>query len=418
MPFTLEYISCCIAFFLSIAMTTSNAATEFLNAVMIVTFVIVFGREIFQNRRSPRLSVGPDLWIWAFWFFGLIGSIYLTPLTFLDRFRVFGEYRWILTLYALVWLFSFLGSKKERREQVIEVLFFSSSIVAAFAISQVIFGFDPSRDPRSLHEIGNSGFYRARGLFNITTTYSYAFGMLSCLYLAYLTASPRRLQWSKPKRFTFWLGYSILILSLFLTFTRGLWVSLTLASLAILWFSNRASFKRVSLALVITGALSVLIFPTFRARLATIGDLSNQISERRDLWQVNLEMFKESPIFGQGMGRNQILVREYNLKVLGREALVSHAHNNFIQVLAGGGLLGALCYLGFSIGFVLITVRHLRNQQASPHLKAYALAALGAQIVLHIGGLTECVFSDNESTMVYLWILALMTSESLLVSRQ
>jgi O-antigen ligase len=69
-------------------------------------------------------------------------------------------------------------------------------------------------------------------------------------------------------------------------------------------------------------------------------------SERKMIWAGHFQIFKENPIFGAGYGQNtKALPRVYLEMGAPPDTLVSHAHNQYLHLAAGTGILGLLSYL-------------------------------------------------------------------------
>jgi O-antigen ligase len=88
------------------------------------------------------------------------------------------------------------------------------------------------------------------------------------------------------------------------------------------------------------------------------------------------------------------------------QPFVSHAHNNYIQALAGTGILGFICFVGFQFYFFK-TARSLYHQLAGTSMGRLAQGVFLAQIFWQLGGLTECNFFDGEvnHSIVFGWAI-------------
>jgi O-antigen ligase len=138
-------------------------------------------------------------------------------------------------------------------------------------------------------------------------------------------------------------------------------------------------------------------------------------SDRLFLWKMNLEMFKEYPILGIGYGENESRAGEWAARMGNPEAFTGHAHNNYLQWLAGTGALGFAAYMFFIGFFLYLTVRLWKRLPKELYwARAMTLAALGAQIHLHIGGFTECNFKAGATNHNLMLVLGLVASMSLL----
>lgn len=191
--------------------------------------------------------------------------------------------------------------------------------------------------------------------------------------------------------------------TLFLTFSRTLWVALPIGILLLL-FWNFTGKWRVVLSLVFLSAfLGMSQVPVIRARLSDgIG-----VSSRQELWKANWEFFKLRPLLGVGWRQNQELSGIYFESIRpGQDYFQGHAHNNFLDMLAGTGLLGTLSWLAWCIFAFWVLRGPLIRREAG------ARGLVCAWIVFHINGLTQLNFWEGKVThqLVSMMALALVWS--------
>jgi len=114
--------------------------------------------------------------------------------------------------------------------------------------------------------------------------------------------------------------------------------------------------------IVLYGILSLPIFSGVLERMNSmlagfmgVGTTDSSMRLRTQMIEVGLEQFLKTPIFGMGMGNAHILSARY----LGADV---YLHNNFIEVLAGGGIIGFSIY--YSMYFYLFANfwRYRKNQ--------------------------------------------------------
>lgn len=382
--------------FYAIALTCSIAGMEV--GAVLLTLTILFGQMKWGGLVK---KLGPDIFLWGFWLVVILGAIFLPDYSFDVRKKIAGAPRSILTLYALS---GALILFRDRLETLLKIIFVACAIISLYGILQFFTGLDivHSKPYRQVIEKGSS-FFRVKAFYTNTMTYSYLFGMLFCLYFAYLIFKPR------GSREWWWrVGLGILGLSLVMTFTRGLWIALALAIVVMAGAVSRKFFMRTATALLIFVAAIYLFSPQIRARVDKLVHLDNSNSQRIQIWKANWAMFQDKPLLGVGYEQNSSFVQEYNVRLFGKEGFVGHAHNHFIQILAGTGVFGFAFFLIFCGWFFWMAVRLW--QWTPPDqwmLKVIALGSLGAQTVFHVGGLSEAVFVDRESNHLYVFICAL-----------
>ena len=187
-------------------------------------------------------------------------------------------------------------------------------------------------------------------------------------------------------------------LGLFMSATRGAWLSLTLvlAAWGLWWLSGQVGDRRKSLSdprlrrALWVGALSVVIVMLFVAILATmprlqVGDLGGRLT----LWRNSLDLALDYPLSGLGLASFEMPYSSYVLLV--HVGYLTHAHNLLLDVWLGQGLLGLL-----ALGWLLVVA--VRTGQTSPWRNA-AFASL-AVILLH--GLIDDAFYGYDGRAVVL----------------
>ncbi|MBX9769554.1 MAG: O-antigen ligase family protein, partial [Bdellovibrionales bacterium] len=148
----------------------------------------------------------------------------------------------------------------------------------------------------------------------------------------------------------------------------------------------------------------------FRERFTSIWD-QNFFSnvERKNVWKANLQMFYDHPWFGIGLGQNEARLGEYYQRLGVQSEFGGHAHNNYFQYLATTGIIGFACYMIFILTLLLATQR-LWSEIPRTHFwhRVIALGALGAQVSMHVGGLTQWNFGDAEVNHMFVFIAAVI----------
>ena len=73
------------------------------------------------------------------------------------------------------------------------------------------------------------------------------------------------------------------------------------------------------------------------------------VNYRLNLWESSLEMIKDYPLLGIGIGNWKILSIKYTKNKMTQYEVPKHAHNDFIQIMAETGILGGLFYMLFYV---------------------------------------------------------------------
>lgn len=328
-----------------------------------------------------------------------------------------GHPRWIFLLLSGTYALAlFPPSLKGYR-----VFLVITSVIAVYAIFQSFTGIDllrpgSNRAVQGLDVKSGLQLWRSAGLFGSPMGYVYIAGMYACLPLAVALTFPQEARRLKLFSLT---AFTLIAVSLVTTYVRGAWIAMALSFLTIAWLANRKLFYwGLGAGTAAFTALFVSLVQ-FRERFLSLFDFQyTSNSDRLLLWKMNLQMWQDYPILGIGWGENETRAREYITTMGYPEAFTGHAHNNYLEALAGTGLLGLMAFL-FFIGFFFWLTWRLwkRLPQDLYWARALTLACLGAQIHLHIGGFTECNFKAGATSHNLMIVLALVASMSLLEAK-
>lgn len=334
-----------------------------------------------------------------------------------DRLYIIGSQRWMFLLTG----FSFALALAPPSLKGYRIFLIFASVIAIYAVFQSFTGIDLLRpgSERAVqrldvrHEIQ---LWRSAGLFGSPMGYVYIAGMYSCLPLAVTMLAPgeaRKLRWFSI--FTFLL----IAASLVTTYVRGGWFAMLISYALMAWMTSRKLFWSVIGAFIAGFVLLFTFMIQFRERLMSLFDshyASN--SDRMNLWKMNWRMVKDYPILGIGWGENEARACDPKFGLdcnASPKPFTGHAHNNFIQSLAGTGFLGFAAYMIFISFFLWLNWRLWKKIPADLiWARSLALACFGAQIFLHIGGLTECNFKAGATNHNFMIVLGLVASLSVL----
>lgn len=182
--------------------------------------------------------------------------------------------------------------------------------------------------------------------------------------------------------------------------TRGAWVATMLTSFAVIFMFMRNKTKAVAvfLALAVTVGVVVACVPQLNHRVSSITNAKSG-GDRFLLWTSSYNMFSDHPVLG--IGFNQFKEKYQNQYILpeAKERYLMHAHNNFMQMLAEGGMLGVVTWSLFWGYALWLGIHGWKKNHDLVYLAWFAIIA-GMQ--LH--GLTEYT-QGNSATMKEFWFL-------------
>jgi O-antigen ligase len=104
------------------------------------------------------------------------------------------------------------------------------------------------------------------------------------------------------------------------------------------------------------------------------------------IWRLSLDAWREFPIFGSGLGAFREAFRR--IQPADFKGMLEYAHNDFLQLLVSGGIIGGLLGV-ITVGSVLLLLLRAWRAQRHREERALALGALGALAALIIHGVVE-----------------------------
>lgn len=394
-----------VSFFLYLAsLLTSMAGMEIFGwLTFVLAFAVCFQERSRTSEKPAFFRLGSDWALLALLIVVLIGLV-INAGPGADYVFILGQLRWGILMFGI----AYAARWTKMTEKAFVPLMVVASVVAVHGIMMYFTGWDFVRNKAAFSYVNLEGQARAGGFFGSPMTYAHAAAMTVCFPIAALV-----MKWgdSKRARGIVMTAGALLFISLIMTFTRGAWISVLCAIAIMTLLVNRKVFVMFLLTVAVAGGSLAAFNPVFRTRILTITDLQNNSNnERLQLWRANWWMFKDYPVFGIGLNDNERRIEEYNIKHGYPDAPVGHAHNNFLQFLSSTGVMGLLAYLAFIGYYLWLTVKLWRViPRENRWHRSFVLAALGAQVALHVGGLTECNFKDAEVQHQFITILALLS---------
>ena len=245
---------------------------------------------------------------------------------------------------------------------------------------------------------GLGGDARAAGFFGHPMTFA---GYL-CIYLPLLFVL--LFEKSVSVRGRWFTGGLVILLSAALLFnaTRGAWLAVvcTISLLLLYYLTQRKKLAAVILCCLLAVGAGLTQYPPLVQRAQSITDTTNQSNhERLLIWHSAYEMFKDHPVMGVGLGQYKDNYQKKYISPEAKEPLLSHAHNNFMQMLAENGLIGFAGFMTLISCFIGYAFKRFW-QEGNP----YALMMCASALALVLQGLTEYNFG-NGAVMKSFWLV-------------
>ena len=326
-----------------------------------------------------------------------------------DLWQILGGIRWIATFYALTWILRWRGVDP----RILAPYGLSLFVSGLYGFVTFFTAWEFFRH-RALEPIAASGVARAVSFLGFPMTWGHTMAMATCFGVGVLALRP--FDWtSKRSR---WLGIGFGLATAFaalnvgMSFTRGAWIGAAAGLVVSAIALGRRSLTGFVVALSLAVGAVCVVSPNVRERAASIFSAEPSSNQQRiQLWQANWLMFEEHPLFGVGLNENERLAPEYHAKLGHAGAFAGHAHNNFLQFLSSTGALGFLAFTGLFVYFFVWSWRLLRRiPEANRWHRGLVLGSLGAQVALHVGGLTECNFKAMTVNHHFVFQLALIAA--------
>lgn len=373
---------------------TSQTLLDVMISLLFLAWIFIYWRA--DSKSSHRIS-----WTGIEWAF--IGYLMVIIAGFIFSASPEAEVTW--SLKKFVWLphfYIFIYALKQLRLDRLTLLKYFSIVFLLpniYALICYLLGYD------IVTGIVNE---RVIGLVSSATYHAHANGIVFVFFSAFLFLSYQHL--SRNMKIMTVLAYTIFALSVFLTFTRGIWAAILVSTILMYTlFSYRLSVK-ILIGAGAVAAISFFTWPQFNERIQHSLSIEKN-HERADLFMVNYQMFFEHPFLGIGYDENKRRVREYWDRIgMPDDYIISHAHNQFVNVLSTTGLLGLLFFLYIFSFFLKTNWQLIKNtsRTLTPVRHMFLFACMWAQLEFILGCLTDVSFEYAKIRELILIVWALV----------
>jgi len=220
---------------------------------------------------------------------------------------------------------------------------------------------------------------------------------------------------SRDKKLLYIIGITLMCVALLLSGSRGGFIAL-LAELILLIFLTTRSHGvrkvalRIALSLLLIGAVIVGAFfvggETSLSRFAETAASKDITTNRTHIWAVTLKAISGNLPFGAGLGAFAQAYTPYD-DFNGLER-VEQAHNDYLQVLADAGIVGAL----IGLAFLFLIYRSARKGIAVHNLfrRGIAIGALSGIFAILIHSVFDFVLHTTAISILFLTLVAMLTA--------
>ncbi len=234
------------------------------------------------------------------------------------------------------------------------------------------------------------------------STAQYLSMMLSLLFGLLLNLSMAKLQRGIVIFVT-----ALTIISLVLTYARGIWVAFLLTLIIFGLLRRDWKIPVILGLLILAGLIGALTSKTFEEKIISFKNplQVEQVLSRYKIWEGTLRIIKDHPFLGIGP---RCFGLEENKKKYNLPQDATHGHNILLNVWAEMGTMGLLSLLLWLSYYIYNTIK-LRPLGSSGLAHGLWFAAIGIFVTLIIGGMTHPILGGEGST-IFMTITALTIS--------
>ena len=236
----------------------------------------------------------------------------------------------------------------------------------------------------------------------------------------------KELKWKVIPKLIF---LSLILIALFLSYSRAAWISVVVALLFFIFTKLRLKFHHfVGIVFILAGVIyfnfnsiygalkenSLKYGDNFSTHIVSITNLQNDASnmERINRWVCAVRMFEEKPILGFGPGTYQFnygnyQTNEFTTRISTHMGDKGNAHSEYFTYLSETGIVGFLVFLSLLFYSIYLSIKLLYSGlDKSTKLLVYA-SILGL-ITFYIHGLFNSFIDSQKMAILFVSSLAIL----------
>jgi O-antigen ligase len=195
----------------------------------------------------------------------------------------------------------------------------------------------------------------------------------------------------------------IVLLALFLSFSRASWLAAFVSYVLLIWG------RRVGLsitAMMVAGFFTAaVLFPPYGADFIEF-ILEGRLTYRKELWQAAWDTACDSPLLGTGLGTSAAVIAEH---VRTSWLVGQDTHSVYLKNAVDMGFLSAPLLLAFYVAFIVSSAMIQKNLK-SAYLKSVTRGAIATVVGLFVHGFFEngfllTAFDAAEFTVIWPYVL-------------
>ena len=314
----------------------------------------------------------------------------------------------VVTFFTLLLYFSaalaFIDKPKRLRNLTYLIIFFGF-LYAFFAVIQYLLS------PTKIY-----GVYEARSaqpFGSFVNRHDFAAYMEMCLALPMGLLFVGAIE--SEKRLFYWTAIGLMGIALVMSGSRGGLIAFVAEVIFLVIFSARKSHKTdarktilqialgvVLLAVIIGGAI-LIGGESSLTRFAETATTKDPTSNRTQIWRTTFEVIKTSPVFGVGFGAYGVAYTPFD--TMNGADRVEQSHNDYLQILADAGIIGAILGIGFLVALFRESFKNLKS--GDKFRRGVALGALAGCFAILVHSLFDFVLHLPAISLLFLTLAAL-----------
>jgi len=360
-----------------------------LTDVVLLSLMVAWAYELLTEK-DKQIHFYPFVTIPAFGYLSAqIISVVNTPDVSLSIFSIIQN----LKVFIFYFIIANRLQNKEKFYTVWKLLMFSLILESVICILQFI---TKTNYTSSFQTVKNSGeaFFRITGTTgspNVTAS-----------YLASLLPIPLVAFFSQERRYSLWLpfsAFSLGLIALLLTQTRGAWVSFAAGMFFFLLLSGRKKGAwKFALGSVVVMAVFVLLFRNVIVERFSQG--TDTLVYRMHLIRSAFQMIQTHPFFGVGTNAYALVMKDYVPFFMTQERWI--VHNRYLLVWAETGILGIVSFLLF-LGAIFRSL-WLSTKSDDNFVSMLAWGTFVGLLIFCMQMMVETL--DGRSSDAHVWLIA------------
>lgn len=170
--------------------------------------------------------------------------------------------------------------------------------------------------------------------------------------------------------------------------------------------------RAAMIATLLLGAIVTVVFVGGDPLSGRMGSVSVELDPktadsytlRPNIWRATWELIKDHPIAGAGFGGYWIAITKYHRG--SGEVTPQEAHNDYLELLASGGLIGLA--IGTWLAVVFIRVARRQTHGKNSYLRAAKVGALAGIVAVAIHSLVDFGLHITINAVVFTALLAIV----------